>query len=325
MVALVPDGAAWRPVGGGRALRFCENAELHACNWLLEAGCEDRFCLACRPNRTVPNLNDPERMDQWRTLERAKHRLMHTLLRLGLPIIDRYDDPEGGLAFDFLADAGDGGRVMTGHDQGLITIALREADDVERERMRVSLSEYYRTVLGHFRHEIGHYYWNVLVRDEGRLEECRAVFGDDREDYGGALKRYYENGPPSDWRERFVSAYATMHAWEDFAETWAHYLHMIDALETAGSYGLETAPHVPKAELLTTRVDFDPFREEDFGRLSGAWLPLTYLLNSMNRSMGLPDSYPFVLTPGILQKMAFVHRLVRGVSQGVERRTETGQ
>ena len=105
------------------------------------------------------------------------------------------------------------------------------------------MGEPYRTLLGHFRHEVGHYYWDLLVRDGGRLEACRAVFGDDREDYGEALKRHYAEGAPADWQANFVSAYATTHAWEDFAETWAHYLHMVDsARDRRPSFGLEVEP-----------------------------------------------------------------------------------
>ena len=117
---------------------------------------------------------------------------------------------------------------MTGHDNGLVTIALAEADDAYREQSRVAMHEPYRTLLGHFRHETGHYFWDRLVRDRGRLEACRAMFGDDRQDYGQALQAYYDNGAPADWQSRFVSMYATSHPWEDFAETWAHYLHIVD-------------------------------------------------------------------------------------------------
>ena len=176
----------------------------------------------------------------WRKLEAAKHRLFYTLLRLNLPIETRNENPEG-LAFDFLADqpAQSGPKVMTGHDNGLITIALAEADDAERERRRTAMGEPYRTLLGHFRHEVGHYYWDRLVRDEGRLDPCRAVFGDDSQDYEQALQRHYAEGAPANWQENFVSAYATTHPWEDFAETWAHYLHIVDTLEMAGAFGVQ--------------------------------------------------------------------------------------
>jgi hypothetical protein len=91
-------------------------------------------------------------------------------------------------------------------------------------------------LLGHFRHEVGHYFWDRLVAtDPHQLEEFRVLFGDDRQDYGEALKRHYDEGAPANWQDTYISMYATMHPWEDFAETWAHYLHIVDTLETAGA------------------------------------------------------------------------------------------
>lgn len=303
MRALVPADGLWYDSESGEAFRFCENAAHDACNWLIPAGSAARFCLACQHNRTVPDLSDQENLARWRVLETAKHRLIYTFLKLRLP--------RERLAFDFLADPPDGPRVMTGHNNGLVTIALREADDVERERMRVEMGEYYRTVLGHFRHETGHYIWQMLVAEGGELEACRAHFGDDRMDYAAAIDRHYENGPPEGWEAHYVSAYATMHPWEDFAETWAHYLHMIDTLEAGASYGLRIAPKVVEPAPLTAALDFDPFDVVPFQPLFDAWLPMASLLNSLNRSLGMRDVYPFVLTPAILRKMAFIHDLVR--------------
>ncbi|MBS1093417.1 zinc-binding metallopeptidase family protein [Gluconobacter wancherniae] len=313
------------------AFRFCANAEYEVCNWLVPAHSDDVFCVACRHNRMVPDLSVPENLEKWRTLERAKHRLVYSMLRLKIPMSTRRENPLEGLAFDFLADDPAGTRVMTGHAAGLVTIALREADDVERERMRVEMGEYYRTVLGHFRHEIGHYVWNVMVRDGGYLEECRERFGDDREDYGDALERHYQNGPPADWTENFVTSYATMHPWEDFAETWAHYLHIVDTIETGWSYGISTNPQVVEGAVLSTNAAYDPTQDGPFSRLADTWFPLTSLMNSLNRGMGLADFYPFKLTPPVLRKMSFIHRLVHGRAlpdegdQGSASVTETGQ
>src|SRR6202044_2237030 len=158
----------------------------------------------------------------------------------------RLENPEFGLAFDVLADPpeGAGETVRTGHENGVITMNLAEADDAIREQRRTELGEPYRTLLGHFRHEVGHYYWDRLVRDGGRLDECRDCFGDETRDYGDALRKYYAEGPPPDWRGNFVSAYATAHPWEDFAETWAHFLHITDTLEMAGSLGIRVDPVV---------------------------------------------------------------------------------
>jgi hypothetical protein len=199
--------------------------------------------------------------------------------------------------------------VVTGHDNGLITINLAEADDAERERQRGSMGEPYRTLLGHFRHEIAHYYWDLLVFRAPNIDEFRAVFGDERRDYAAALQQHYANGAPADWPENFVTAYASSHPWEDFAETWAHYFHMVDTLETANAFGLMVRPKLTRPDRLSTAINFDP-HEADMDRLIDAWLPLTFAANSLNRSMGLPDLYPFVLTPAVIVKLAFVHERI---------------
>jgi hypothetical protein len=312
--ALDPAGDQWQPLAEpGDTVRFCDNAGADACNWLVPADAEATLCTACRHNRTIPDVSVPDNLRHWQLLETAKHRLFYALLRLRLPLRTRLEDPEGGLAFDFLADTGPPGgpKVMTGHDNGLITIALAEADDAERERRRTQMREPYRSLLGHFRHEVGHYYWDVLIRDGGRLDACRGVFGDDSQDYGAALDRYYRDGPPADWQERHVSAYAASHPWEDWAETWAHYLHIIDTLEMAGAFGLRVRPGVAETEALTSAVEFDPYRARDMKPIIDAWLPLTFAMNSLNRAMGNSDLYPFLLSPGAIAKLAFVHDVVR--------------
>ena len=296
----------------GRQWKLCANAALDACNWLLPADSAAEFCAACRHNRTVPNLSSPANMLAWQKMELAKHRLIYTLMHLGLPLANRQDDPEGGLVFDFLEDPAspNAPAVLTGHDEGLVTLALKEADDAERERRRTQMGEPYRTLLGHFRHEVGHYYWNVLVRDQGRLAECRAVFGNDEEDYGAALERHYKEGAPADWQEHFVSTYATTHAWEDFAETWAHYLHIVDSLETATAFGLQVHPAITGQPGMQASPGLDPYAAGHFDRLIAEWLPLTYAMNGMNRSMGLGDLYPFILSPHVVEKLGFIHELV---------------
>lgn len=296
----------------GEARRLCENAAHQACNWLIPAEATGGYCIACRHNRTIPDLDGPNNLAYWQRLEDAKHRLFYTLVRLDLPLPARPEDPKG-LCFDFLADDPDGAApaVMTGHADGLITIALREADDGERETLRAAMGEPYRTLLGHFRHEVGHFFWDRLVfRDADRLESSRVMFGDDREDYGAALERHYQEGPPSDWQERYVSRYASSHAWEDFAETWAHYLHIIDTLETAGAFGLQIGTNLLHADRPGVEIDFDPHGAVDFTHIINAWLPLTFAVNSLNRSMGQPDLYPFVLSPVVIDKLAWIHDLV---------------
>lgn len=319
LAALRADGEGWRPLDEPAvSYRFCRNADLDACNWLVVDTDPAGFCEACRHNHTIPDLSAPAALDRWRRLEVAKHRLLYTLLQLRLPLATRPEDPEG-LAFDMLADPSDprAPKVMTGHDAGLITINIAEADDAERESRRQGMHELYRTLLGHFRHEVGHYYWDRLVRDGGEetLERFRALFGDEREDYAEALKRNYAEGPPADWRERCISAYAASHPWEDFAETWAHYLHIVDTLGTAGAFGLRLRPRVAQAEELTTSVNFDAYKAESVEALMEAWTPLTLAVNSLNRSMGLPDLYPFVLAPAVVRKLGFVYEIIRSAGQ----------
>jgi len=313
MSALEADSGAWRALAApGRLYRFCDNADFDVCNWLIPADQGERFCLACRHNRTIPDLARGKNIVQWRALEVAKHRLFYTLLRFGLPLANRADDPRRGLAFDFIAEspAADAANVLTGHDNGIITLALKEANDAERERQRQEMGETYRTMLGHFRHETGHYFWDRLVMDEGRLQDFRACFGNEQRNYADALRHHYANGPAANWQQSFVSAYASVHPWEDFAETWAHYLHIIDSLETAGAFGLRVQPGIDHAGELRADLTFDPYHAHSIDQLVDAWLPVTFAVNSLNRSMGLPDLYPFILSPLVIGKLGMIHDLV---------------
>jgi hypothetical protein len=307
------SGPEWAPLAGDSApRRFCANAEHDACNWLTPPGSKDRFCLACRHNDTIPDISSPANLMAWREIELAKRRLFYSLTRWQLPLKTRGEDPQHGLVFKFLADPpAQGPKVMTGHDNGIITIALAEADPAERERRRSEMAEPYRTLLGHFRHEVGHHFWDVLIRDGGRLDACRALFGDDRQDYAAALARHYREGPPPDWQGRFVSSYATSHPWEDFAETWAHYLHVVDTLETAAAFGLRIEPPVDPDGGHTARIDFDPYVQGSMEDIMERWTPFVVAMNSINRAMGRPDLYPFVLAPPVIEKLAFIHEVVR--------------
>ena len=310
--ALEPQDDAWRTLTDPpRTMRFCANETHGACNWLVDANGDQTFCEACRHNQTIPDLSDPVNLRHWQRIEGAKHRLFYSLMRLGLAFPDRTQDAENGLGFAFLADMPSEPRVITGHDSGLITIALAEADDAERERRRTDMHEPYRSLLGHFRHEIGHYIWDRLIREGGKLTGCRRLFGDDQSDYGEALQRYYRDGPPLDWQDRFVSAYASSHPWEDWAETWAHYLHIIDTLETARAFGLTVRPQAVQDPSLNAAVRFDPYGKVTINTIIEAWLPLTFAMNSLNRSMGNADLYPFVLSQPVIEKLRFVHRVLR--------------
>jgi hypothetical protein len=314
--ALVPmGGERWRPLAApAQPSRFCANAAHDACNWLIPAENFGAFCRACELNRTIPDLGLRENRQRWQYLEIAKHRLIYGLLRLGLPLTSRQDAPETGLAFDFLATSDrmmwEHTEIVTGHLAGVITIDIAEADDAQRERHRQEMGEAYRTLLGHFRHEAGHYYWDRLVRNGHWIVAFRDLFGDERRDYQTSLDRHYGQGPPAGWQQHFVSAYASAHPWEDFAETWAHYLHILDTLETAYEFGLKVRPRGETDPALIKDLDFDPYGQQDFDALIAAWLPLTYGVNCLNHSMGLPDLYPFVLGPAVIGKLRFVHGLV---------------
>lgn len=317
LTALEADGGdgAWRPlVAPDAPMLSCANATYGACNWLVPASAASPFCDACILNRTIPDLTLAENVVLWQRLEHAKHRLVYGLRRFGLPIVARAEDQRAGLAFDFLSDAGasfqEDQKVMTGHAEGIVTINIAEADEVVRTRNRENMAEPYRTVLGHFRHEVGHHYWERLVRDGPALQGYRRLFGDETQDYGAALDRHYAEGPPADWPQRFVSAYASTHSWEDWAETWAHYMHIVDTLETAHGFGLTLRPLAGRDPALAARIDFDPYRQPDFDRLMAPWLPLIYASNSLNRSMGQPDLYPFVIPPAVMDKLRFIHGVV---------------
>ena len=267
------------------------------------------LCESCRLTQVIPNLTVNGNRGAWFKLEAAKRRLIYSLRQLHVPIESRLDNPEHGLSYEFLSDADSKTPVLTGHAHGVITVNITEADDAERERRRLEMGEPYRTLLGHFRHEIGHYYWERLIHHSSRIEQFRALFGDERADYAAALKAHYHGGPPADWEQRFVSAYAASHPWEDWAESWAHYLHMTDMLETAADCGLSLTPQRrDEPTLLRARSG----TEAPFERLVADWIPLTYLLNNLNRSMGLVDGYPFVLTAPAIAKLRFVHDIIVG-------------
>jgi hypothetical protein len=317
MTAVTPNGDGWTALADrGPTYFFCANAELDVCNWLVEGDSDTGMCAACRHNRTIPDLSIQSNAQNWAKLEAAKRQLFYSLMQWNLPITSQPEDPNG-LIFDFVADVvnpdGTIFKPLTGHADGVITMNIAEADDAERELRRTSMGEPYRTLLGHFRHEIGHYYWDHLIRDGGRIDEFRAVFGDETEDYAEALKRHYDVGPLPGWQVHFISSYATSHPWEDFAETWAHYMHMVDALETARAFGIKIEPRAANSEALSTELDFRPYKAATIEQLVDALVPLTVAMNSINRSMGQPDFYPFVLSEPVIAKLRFIHQLIASV------------
>ncbi|HET7834489.1 MAG TPA: putative zinc-binding metallopeptidase [Variovorax sp.] len=309
----------------GRAYRRCANLMTPAaCNWMVPApregddpafnteGLVPGLCLSCSVTRTIPDLSVESNGALWLSLELAKRRLISQLLALGLPVVTRLSDPGHGLAFDFLSHVPGGPHVMTGHEMGVITLNAEEAEDAVRERIRAEMREPYRTLLGHFRHEIGHYYWDLLVAPTPWVDGFRQLFGDERDDYAAALRSHYDNGPPLDWADRFVTSYASSHPWEDWAETWAHYLHMADTADTALSFGVD-AQNVELTSDLFGPSDLWQPEHAEAGRfldfLNG-WVRLTNVLNELSRSMGQPDYYPFVLPRAAVGKLQFIHQVI---------------
>lgn len=303
----------WQTDQHQQTVKRCANFELAGCNWLEPADSPHSLCLSCRLTRIAPDLSAEGNNERWRKIELEKRRLIAQLLSMDLPLPDREAFPDSGLAFDLLGEDEDGNLPLTGHANGLITLNIKEADDDYRATVRAAMAEPYRTLLGHFRHEIGHFYWDVLIRDSHWLQACRHVFGDEQYSYKEALDQYYKNGAPSDWPQRFISAYATMHPWEDWAETWAHYLHMMATLNAAAAFGM----HAPegKFELIpyTREALYAPHDVEadDFLNLVNTWIELTAMLNVLARTMGQPDIYPFALPAPVIAKLQFIHIVVR--------------
>ena len=321
----IPDSLVRHGDTGGKHYQRCANFDTAAgCNWLLPHGSTEPLCRACCVNRTIPDQSDPQNQMLWGRIELAKRRLMSQLLDLGLPALSKEkEDPEHGLAFDFLRALPDEPPVMTGHANGVITLNVEEADDAVREKVRAAMHEPYRTLLGHLRHEVGHYYWDRLIWDSPWLDDFRTLFGDERESYADALKRHYDNGAPADWDQRFVSTYASSHPWEDWAETWAHYLHIEDTLVTALSFGLGAGDVEIDTEPFTKDVLWQPdvAGASEFLELVNAWVELTGVLNELSRSMGVHDFYPFVLNRPVVAKLQFIHCVVREARAASRART----
>jgi len=314
--AISPKGEAWVsgiPETNAYTYRKCSNYQNeNACNWMVRADDPDAFCVSCRLNRIIPDLSGSNNRELWVKLEAAKRRLIYALLKLELPVIPKSRGTGGGLGFEFLADPAvpmnESDRILTGHMDGVITINLAEANDAVREKTRLNMREIYRTLLGHFRHECAHYYWDLLVRFSPRIDEVRRVFGDERQDYQAALQNYYQMGPPADWSGKFVTAYAASHPWEDWAETWAHYLHIMDTLETAAAGGVEVRLNDKhRAFVVPFGLEFPAIREN--------WHALRFVVNSLNRSMGMADPYPFILSDEIARKLEFIHQWIRAAVQ----------
>jgi hypothetical protein len=303
-------GGLFRRTKGPNAgqVTYCSNFAHGACNWLKPANDPTGLCVACDLNRTIPNLSEPGNLEAWNHLERAKKRLVYSLLRFALPL-DAGASGKGRLTFDFARNTG------TGHLDGVISVDIMEADAVERERQRQYFGEPYRSLLGHLRHESGHFYWMTLVEGASLHDEFRGLFGDESQDYSEALARHHANGPLADWQTSHVSAYASAHPWEDWAETWAHYLHMVDALDTAESEGMDPRSAGFSLGSVWPFKKYDLYQDASFPSLMERWIPLTIAMNRMSRSMGHTDFYPFVIPARAYAKLAFVHKVIRDGSK----------
>lgn len=303
-----PEGT-WRRIGDPTGWKPCANyTGTGVCNWMVPADDTNRFCLSCRTTQVLPSLGKPENVAYWTRIERAKRRLFYNLLSLGLPAPSKSEDPQHGVSFQFLEQLEPGTKVLTGHDSGVITLNIAEADDAQREQMRTRLREPYRTLLGHFRHEIGHYYWDRLIAGTSWHEAFRELFGDERQDYSQALHAHYA-APRAEWAKEFVSAYASAHPWEDWAECWAHYMLIQSGLETASAWGLHLDHALPGAPPVDAQMD--EWGRVDLRRaLIEQWLPISQFANAMARSLGNQDNYPFVIPVPVVRKLDFVHRVV---------------
>ena len=325
--SILPGGndTIWRVAGDDNnspSYRRCENFDSPAgCNWLVPAEHSSKLCIACRLNRTIPSLDDPDNCRYWRMIEIAKRRVVAQLLAIGLPVQSKVEEePEHGVMFDFLRTPPGSPPIMTSHGDGLITLNIEEADDSFREGVRNRMHEPYRTLLGHFRHEIGHYYWDRLIAGTPWHEKFRELFGDERQDYAAALKRNYEQGPPANWADQHISSYASVHPWEDWAECWAHYLHVVDSLDTALGFGLRGEDVEAAVEPFSVKDLYDP-DAPDAQRvvlLVNSWVQLTTVLNELARSMGQHDFYPFVMSRPVLKKMHFIQMIVKETRGGTE-------
>ncbi len=317
--------------GTGQRYQRCANFHrAPVCNWLRPVdstasqacahAADDGLCISCSLTRTIPDQTQPENHVLWQRIEQAKQRLVAQLLMLELPvnslIRSPWQDAQRGMAFDFLRSLPGGNPVITGHAYGVITLDAMEADDAAREQIRESLREPSRTLLGHLRHEVAHYYWDRLVAGTPWLETFRPLFGDERADYGQALQTHYAIGAPFDWPKRFVSAYASSHPWEDWAETWAHYLHMRDGMDTARSFGLDASGMDMDRLPYTLDALWDKQRSgaQAFLDFINNWLRITAVLNELSASMGERDFYPFVLPYPAVAKLQLVHEIVKASS-----------
>lgn len=307
-----------RATADGRRWLRCTQHSTWNCNWLVPED-SDEFgrgrCLACSLVRREPDSGDTIAREKLVPTTIALHRLVYQLVDIGLPV-DPFWRKDGGLAFDLLSSYSEGKKVIIGHAGGVITIDLVESLDAYRESLRVALGEPYRTMLGHFRHEVGHYYQNILVETgagaDRYLGACRGLFGDETISYSGEIARHYKFGAPEGWQQSYISEYATMHPWEDFAECFAHYLHITDTIDSCREAGLVL--HADRVRFTAPRdiEALESYADVPVERLLFDWKWLSLCFNRVNNAMGKPALYPFEIPPPVTEKLGFVHRVVAG-------------
>lgn len=323
------DQEVWLSSFDNKRYRPCKNYKNNdVCNWMVDLEDNTDYCMSCRLTQRTPDIAKDNNLRLWFLLEQAKRRLLYSVIKLNLPVKNKVDDPEAGLEFAFLEDLVEDSFgneltikefVITGHNNGLITINLKEADHAFRIDMREKMKESYRTLVGHLRHESGHYYWDRLINETEKITEFRALFGDERIDYQESLSHYYKNGPANNWQETWISAYASMHPWEDWAETWAHYLHMVDTLETANNLELSIGSQLISNPYVHKEFKNDVQIEEGFTEMFNHWCGLARVLNGLNRSMGMDDAYPFIISLSSLNKLRFVHQVIHKFNNDLSR------
>lgn len=317
-----PEGRTMVVLRPGGIMRRCGNGLKHGvCNWVLPSSEGAELCLSCRLNRRIPDLSIARNVVLWARMETAKRRLLVTLLQLGIPVLPKAEDALSGLSFDIVSASIDPAVTM-GHLNGVITVNLEEADDTYRQINREQLNESSRTLLGHFRHETGHHVWQRFLgwREWGDVQRMafRERFGEEWRDYAQALTLHYQNGSPAGWEDSFITAYAASHPWEDWSETWAHYLQMVEGMETFEGMGLEAArialPSVgfsPEAGALPSVLPQEPAADAAFLAWLQGWVAVSTMLNEMSASLGQPALYPYIVSLKVAQKLRLVHYLVK--------------
>lgn len=306
----------------GSPMNLCDNGvKYRVCNWLVPVDSGATLCVACRMNRTIPDLGSERNRILWGRMELAKRRLIYTLLRLGIPLPSKAENPQVGLAFDIISTVSNP-TVTTGHLNGVITVNLEEADDTYRQFNRQQLGESSRTLLGHFRHESAHYFWqrflSELAWDDPLRLAFRERFGNEWLDYAAALSAHYQTGTAAGWEQNFITAYAASHPWEDWAETWAHYLQILEGLETCECLGIQVQFIALPLVMLPGEAGALPAMLPQSGTDDGEflawlqrWMCLSTVLNEIAGSLGEPALYPFVISVRVAQKLRLIHYLIR--------------